>query len=48
MPPDSMAHGVDEQEQIGHNSVEGVRSYKLTSEVQQMAIPDVLNCAKWP
>ena len=45
------ASGVDEQlvmEQTGHRSVDGVRTYKRTSEEQQIAISDVLNRAKRP
>ena len=41
--------GVDEQlvmERTGHRSVEGVRTYKRTSDEQQVALSDVLNRAK--
>ena len=43
------ASGVDEQlvmEQTGHRSVDGVRTYKRTSEEQQVALSDVLNRVK--
>ena len=41
--------GVDEQlimERTGHRSVEGVRSYKRTSDQQSEALSDILNCSK--
>ena len=43
------ASGVDEQlvmERTGHRSVDGVRTYKRTSEEQQVALSDVLNRVK--
>ena len=39
--------GVDEQlvmERTGHRSLEGVRSYKRTSDLQHEALSDILNC----
>jgi len=39
--------GVDEQlvmERTGHRSLEGVRSYKRTSDTQREALSDILNC----
>ena len=41
--------GVDEQlvmERTGHRSVEGVCSYKRTSDTQCQALSDILNCSK--
>ena len=41
--------GVDEQlvmEVTGHRSLEGVRSYKRTSDTQREALSDILNCSK--
>ena len=41
--------GVDEQlvmERTGHRSLEGVRSYKRTSDVQREALSDILNGTK--
>ena len=41
--------GVDEQlvmERTGHRSLEGVRSYKRTSDTQCQALSDILNCSK--
>ena len=38
--------GVDEQlvmERTGHHSIQGVRSYKRTSDVQQQCLSDILN-----
>lgn len=43
--------GVDEQlvmERTGHSSLEGVRSYKRTSEAQREALSDILNRPKRP
>jgi len=43
--------GVDEQlvmERTGHRSLEGVRSYKRTSEAQREALSDILNRPKRP
>ncbi len=43
------ASGVDEQlvmERTGHRSVDGVRTYKRTSDDQQVAPSDILNRAK--
>ena len=45
------ASGMDEQlvmERTGHRSLEGVRTYKRTSEEQQVSLSDVLNRAKKP
>ena len=33
-------------ERTGHRSLEGVRSYKRTSDTQQEALSDILNCSK--
>ena len=41
--------GVDEQlvmERTGHRSLEGVRSYKRTSDQQRETLSDILNCPK--
>ena len=43
--------GVDEQlvmERTGHRSIEGVRSYKRTSETQREVLSDILNMTKHP
>ena len=43
--------GVDEQlvmERTGHRSLEGVRSYKRTSDTQREALSDILNHPKQP
>ena len=43
--------GIDEQlvmEVTGHRSLEGVRSYKRTSDTQREVLSDILNCSKRP
>ena len=45
------ASGADEQlvvERTGHRSIDGVRSYKRTTEEQQVALSDTLNRTKQP
>ena len=45
------AAGMDEQlimERTGHRSTGGVWSYKRTTDAQQQAVSDILNCAKRP
>ena len=34
------------QERTGHHSLEGVRSYKRTSDTQCQALSDILNCSR--
>lgn len=39
--------GIDEQlimERTGHRSIDGVRSYKQTSDEQREALSDIINC----
>lgn len=41
--------GVDEQlvmERTGHGSLDGVRSYKRTTDMQREALSDILNCKR--